>query len=763
MRQGWFFMFFLVSGFCSLVDEVVWLRIAMAQFGVVTPLVSIVLSVFMAGLAVGSWQGGRLARRAEHWQVLSPLRLYAATELCIASSALAVPALLGLGRRLLMAGDAAATWGSATYHMTAGTCVAASLLPFCACMGATFPLAMAALRTSGAPARRAFGHLYAANVLGATLGALLAAFVLVEILGFVGTLRAAAWLNVAIAAGALLLSRARRAPGQEAGAAAGGATAVPATYLQPIPGRSALLAMLFVTGFVSMAMEVVWVRQFTPYLGTVVYAFATILALYLAASFLGSAVYRLGSGSDRSGKNGAGSGPVWLVAGLAGLLSVVATDPRLPLPIIDPTTPQPMDLIVGGVRVVLGLSLFCAVVGFMTPMLVDRFSSGDPEKAGRAYAVNVLGCILGPLVACFGLLPALGERWAIAALTLPLFALAPLAAARPAARAGPRGDVPRGFRSPYPALCCALVLALLAVGMTEDYTGRFSRFETRRDYEATVIATDARGHKELLINGVGITSLTPITKVMVHLPLSFLAAPPRSVLVICFGMGTSFRSALSWNVPTTVAELVPSVPGLFGFYHPDGPDLLVSPLARVVIDDGRRLLERSSKDFDLITIDPPPPVEAAGSSLLYSREFYELARRRLRPGGILQQWFPGGEPRILVSVTRAITESFPNVRVFRSVEGWGFHFLASDTPITARTAADLAARLPTRAAADLVEWDGGAVPKQVFERLLSQEVKPDAIFAIAPRTPALTDDRPMNEYYLLRRLVVGGTPEIAKP
>src|SRR6266478_176618 len=160
-------------------------------------------------------------------------------------------------------------------------------------------------------------------------------------------------------------------------------------------------------------------------------------------------------------------------------------------------------------------------------------------------------------------------------------------------------------------------------------------------------------------------------------------------------MGTSFRSALSWNVPSTVAELVPSVPRLFGFYHPDGPALLVSPLARVEIDDGRRLLERSSKDFDLITIDPPPPVEAAGSSLLYSREFYEVARRRLRPGGILQQWFPGGEPTILVSITRALTESFSNVRVFRAIEGEGYHFLASDTPIPARTAADLAARLPT--------------------------------------------------------------------
>jgi spermidine synthase len=145
-------------------------------------------------------------------------------------------------------------------------------------------------------------------------------------------------------------------------------------------------------------------------------------------------------------------------------------------------------------------------------------------------------------------------------------------------------------------------------------------------------------------------------------------------------------------------------------------------------------------------------VEAAGSSLLYSREFYVLARRRLRPGGILQQWFPGGEPRILVSVTRALTEEFPHVRVFPSIAGWGFHLLASERPIPETPPAALASRLPAPAASDLLEWFEGATPEQLYEKMLAQEVKPDQIVAIAPDTPALTDDRPFNEYYLLRRM-----------
>ena len=734
----WFFAFFLISGFCSLVDEVVWLRIAMAQFGVVTPLVSTVLSVFMAGLALGSWWGGRLSKRAQGPRWLSSLRLYASAELIIATSAISVPPLLRFGRGLLLRGAADAVWGSARYHLASGAWIALVLLPFCACMGATFPLAMAAIREAGGgPRRRAFGHLYVANVLGATCGTIAAAFFLVELLGFVGTLRAAAALNVVIGTGAMLLSLVRVPP-----AAAVPSRIAPAGSRPSAAGGGGILTMLFVTGLASMAMEVVWVRQFTPYLGTVVYAFATILALYLGATFFGSTIYRLGSGPGRTGPKGSALGLAWIGAGLCGLLPLVAADPRLALP---------GNFLTQAARVAFGLGPFCAAVGFMTPMLIDRFSAGDPERAGRAYAVNVVGCIIGPLVACFGLLPAMGESWSIAAMAAAVYALAPVAAA--GAVTGPSAETGRAGARLVFASVGALAGGLIVVLLTKDYAGRFSSYELRRDYEATVIATDIEGQKKLLVNGVGITALVSITKIMAHLPMSFLADPPKRALVICFGMGTTFRSALSWGVTTTAAELVPSVPRLFGFYHADGPDLLRSPLARIVVDDGRRFLERSPEQFDVITIDPPPPVEAAGSSLLYSREFYSVARRRLRPGGILQQWFPGGEPAIFASVTRAITMSFPNVRVFQTVGGLGFHLLASDRPIPDTSAKVLASRLPPRAAADLVEWYPGLQPEQVFEKVLSQEVMPERVVAVAPGAPVLTDDRPFNEYYLLRHLL----------
>jgi spermidine synthase len=253
-----------------------------------------------------------------------------------------------------------------------------------------------------------------------------------------------------------------------------------------------------------------------------------------------------------------------------------------------------------------------------------------------------------------------------------------------------------------------------------------------------------------MVNGVGMTHLTPITKMMAHLPLASLQEPPRRALTICFGMGTSFRSMLSWGIDAWAVELVPSVPALFGYFHADGARLLESPRAHVVIDDGRRFLERSRETYDAIVIDPPPPVEAAGSSLLYSREFYEALKRRLGPRGIVQQWIPGGDEPVVAAFVRAFRDAFPHVRGFASIDGWGLHMLGSQSPIPRESAAVLGARLSPDAARDLLEWGPAATAPEQFENVLRQEVPLEAFIARAPRVPALRDDRPINEYYFLR-------------
>ena len=278
----WYFLFFFVSGFCGILYEIVWLRLSMAQFGVTNALVSIVLSMFMAGLGLGSWGSGLLVRRHGDRSGTVGLRLYALAELLIGISALLVPLELGWGRALL---ERIGLPSSGTYYFASGIWIAFTLVPWCASMGATIPLAMEAIRSNfQEKSSSSFSFLYLANVVGATAGAIIPLF-LIELYGFRGTLKIGAASNGALAISAFALSlrpRFRQAnPSSPSNAFRESSGEQPGQSRRP-------LVLLLATGLTSMGLEVVWIRQFTPYLGTMVYAFATILALYLVSTLIGS-------------------------------------------------------------------------------------------------------------------------------------------------------------------------------------------------------------------------------------------------------------------------------------------------------------------------------------------------------------------------------------------------------------------------------------------------------------------------------------------
>ena len=719
----WFFVLFFLSGFCSILYELVWLRLSMASFGVTSALISIVLSAFMAGLGLGSWVSGRVVRKHGPMSQAVALRIYAVIELLVGSSALLVPQQLRLGRQLL---QSFVLPSSAQYYLASGVWLALTVVPWCACMGATIPLGMQAIRSGvERESPRAFSYLYLANVLGAVAGATVPLLV-IEVYGFHGALRLGAILNGLLFVSAMLLSfRSRVAPPTRS-------PDVLSAVLSPgaeIDAKFTLLFLLFTTGLTSMGMEMVWIRELTPYLGTVVYAFASILGTYLLFTFLGSLSYR-----RWSLRHAQEQGVVWMWLGLAALLPLLTASPKIRL--------------WQGVRLIFGIGPFSAILGFVTPMLVDRWSRGDPDRAGKAYAVNTAGCILGPLLSGFLLLPWLSERWVLSVLAFPWLAMG--------IKQSQTVISHDGRHRARAKVWAAGALALLLLVFGRDFESRFHHPEVRRDHTATLIASGEGMNRHLFVNGIGITVLTPATKMMAHLPLAFLDRPPQNSLVVCFGMGTTYRALLSWNIPATAAELVPSVPKLFWYFHSDAPQLLRSPLSHIVIDDGRRYLERTKQQYDVITIDPPPPVEAAGSSLLYSKEFYETLKPHLRYGGILHQWLPSGDAVDDAAVTRALQESFPFVRAFyeHPKERWGVHFLASLQPLRNWSAAELAQHTPEAAARDLLEWGPETDAEHQFGALLRNEISLSQMIAEAPAAPALQDDRPVNEYYLLRREIL---------
>jgi spermidine synthase len=736
-RRRLYLLFFL-SGFCSLVYQMVWTRLAFASFGIITPVLSVVISVFMLGLAIGAWAGGRVIPRLVRRTGLSAIYFYGGAELIIGLGAFAVPGLFAAGEQGLLA---AGQTNSFAYLSLSALVLAGSILPWCVFMGATFPLMMAYVREQEPGNTDSFSYLYFANVLGAMTGTILAAVVLVEVLGFHHTLAFAAAGNFTIAALSARIGWQQRGTGAAPNPGAPG----PAAAAPPPPSGAAQSGLipwiLFSTGFSAMAMEVVWTRAFTPVLKTQVYSFALIVFVYLGATFFGSMLYRrdLGKAARRS---------------TAGLISLLAVAAFLPIVAVDPAlVPAQWNLVTGtyvdsagAVALVLaGIVPLCGVLGYLTPSLIDQYACGHPAAAGRAYGVNVVGCILGPLFASYVLLPRLSERHSLVVLGLPLLGLCFFCGKSLSARQRLATALAGG---------AALIWCLFFAG---DFEGLLMKREAhtavRRDYAASVISFGDGFGRRLLVNGIGMTALTADTKFMVHLPLACLKTPPRSALIICFGMGTSYRAALSWDIPTTAVELVPSVTEAFAFYHEDADRILANPKGRIVIDDGRRFLKRTREKYDLIVIDPPPPVEAAGSSLLYSKEFYDLARQHLQPGGILQIWFPGGPLSMAQAIVRSLYESFAHVRCFDGVDDWGTHFLASDQPIEMGTTGQMAARMPAPARQDLAEYMNTnrypALPAYLL-KVVSQEtpvshaLNPDLHFEIS-------DDQPFNEYFLLRK------------
>ena len=283
-------LLFFLSGLSGLVYQVVWVRIAFASFGIIIQVLSVVLSVFMLGLSVGAWAGGRSVNFLVRKTGCPALWLYAGTEMLIGVGAFAVPALFSIGSKVLLsAGEADST----RYLFLSALTLGVSILPWCILMGATFPFMMAFLREQDHQNTASFSFLYVANVLGAMVGTLISAVVLVELLGFRHTLWAAAASNFNVAVIAIwLASRSSAHHGRARATIAAASSAAVRAFSTSHRNRLFILSLLFLTGFAALGMEVIWTRAFTPVLKTEVYSFALILFAYLAATFLGSSLYR---------------------------------------------------------------------------------------------------------------------------------------------------------------------------------------------------------------------------------------------------------------------------------------------------------------------------------------------------------------------------------------------------------------------------------------------------------------------------------------
>jgi spermidine synthase len=607
--------------------------------------------------------------------------------------------------------------------------------------------------------------LYACNTIGAAVGVIAASFVGIELLGVRATTIAAAGLNFAVAAlGFALARQGTRRP----------APAVPATTASA-PARTSLAAgtalmALALSGGLALGSEVLWTRTLQLVIGNSTYAFATLLVVYLVGVALGSAAF---SGVVKRSRRLES----WLVVLLLGMgvWTLLASEGFGLL----------QGLAAAGDRETVGalLGFYLQTAALLLPLAIlsgcmfpagTRLLEPDADDAGgeqvaRAYAWNTIGAVVGSLVAGFVVaarfdffqaVDLLAAGYALAAMTVGALFLMSGGLGRVAAAAG---------------LLLALGVASYGLAQARD-PNRFAQgleyanpdLEVvfhRPGLQGVTTAIRRRGEpfgSLLLVNGQGMTLKVTDTKLMAHLPM-LVHPDPRRVLVICFGMGTTFRSALSYGAEVTAVELVPEVLEAFPVFFADAESVSRDPNGRRVATDGRNFLALTRERFDVITVDPPPPVDAAGVTNLYSREFVALARERLAPGGVFAHWIPfpdGGveDVHTLRMLLATIAAEFPYVLAVPALNGVGVHVLASDRPIEVDLPA-IAERLAAPAvAADLDEWQ--PVPLEFFSRLGPLDALDFEV--VVPRrirvygaglddVPSVTDDRPRLEFDLWRR------------
>ena len=153
-------------------------------------------------------------------------------------------------------------------------------------------------------------------------------------------------------------------------------------------------------------------------------------------------------------------------------------------------------------------------------------------------------------------------------------------------------------------------------------------------------------------------------------------------LVIAFGMGSAFRTSLNAGVATDTVELVPSVPGMMRWFYDDADAVLADPRGKVIIADGRNHVELTDQTYDFIVVDPPPPIESSGVSVISTREFYRASKARLTPDGVMVQWVPYGQTQDeFLAHVRSFMAVFANVRVIAGAGGYGFYVIGSDGPV----------------------------------------------------------------------------------
>ena len=690
----WVCVLFFMSGTIGLVYEVVWKHLFGTVFGNTTYAVAVVVSVFMAGLALGSLVFGRVADRTRRHLIV-----FAFLQLGIAASGALVPWALagaeGLYRAVYRGTESAAVLTAVQVIVSAAVLLVPTFL-----MGGTLPVLsrfVAARRGRVAPA---VGLLYGLNTLGAAVGAFLSGYVLIKAIGTLNTTYVAAGANVGLA-GAFALVHFLWPPVQQE---AGQRPAEPQE--EPAPGRTWLIALaIAISGFVSFSYEVLWTRLLTFHLEATVYAFSTMLTTFLLGLGLGAAVVGMLRRTPAREHYWRIFGYLEACIGLFGLGSVLL------FCMARRGYASLLDRMLSSFATSALIMLVPAILmGAAFPIACHLYAQGverTGRSVGRIYLFNTVGAVLGSLLTAFWLVRALGTQ---GSLTLVSFLIVASGTAVLVGAPRAAGAPARPWRTRGSVAALWAVAAALALLTPSDYLQQYfvknqsvrvispdskvTLLGYEEGVEGVVVACEAVSpdglvrYKTISAGSTDVAGtsylLRNTQKLQAHVPM-LLHPRPKEVCQVGFGSGETARIFASYDVDRfDCVEISPAMLRLADRYFRDiNGGVLASPKMNVIIMDAAAFLKYTDRTYDVIANDATWPSQA-GPAMLFTLEYFQDAKARLNPGGIMTSWLPISMPRRdLKTILRTFHKVFEHVYIWTVANHMNRHALivGSEEPI----------------------------------------------------------------------------------
>jgi spermidine synthase len=634
-------LLFLGSGCAALIYEIVWFQMLQLVLGSSAFSIGVLLGAFMGGKCIGSLLLSRYVPRSRH-----PLRVYALLEAAIACFGLLMLVAMPLVQSVYTTVVGHGVPGLFLRALFAGIC----LLPPTAMMGATLPAVARWVETTPRGVSW-IGYFYAANTVGAVLGCVLAGFYLLRVHDMPIATFVAVALNVVVTAVALLLAQKERR-----GATLGDQGSPVPPLISQRAGAGTVYFAIGLSGMSALGAEVIWTRQFTLLLSGSTYTFSIILAVFLIGIGLGSGLGSFFARRTPKPRRALGVAQLLLILAIGWTSwNITESMPYWPVNPLIATSPW-FQFQIDFVRCLWAILPAACLWGASFPLALASVASEGQDGGrvvGRVYAANTVGAIAGALVTSLVLIAWIGTQQSERIL-VAIAATAAIAALVP----GLAGDSKRFLWDAREAIPILAILELASIVGRNIASipavlvgqGRLSAANLHSEEKYIYVGEGMNSSLAVSRNSSGILSYHNAGKVQAsalpqdmrlqrmlgHLT-TLVPEHPRSVFVVACGAGvTAGAASIDPRVERLViAEIEPLVPSVVAnYFGKHNFDVVRNPKVHVEVDDARHFLNTTKETFDAITSDPFDPW-VKGAATLYTKEFWELAKRHLNPGGVV--------------------------------------------------------------------------------------------------------------------------------